>query len=70
MKKAEIYSIPVKHQPGYAWKWRTLTGKTESRASFGFYFDCLGDARDHGYDIELTQAIGTNAPGGARHKLA
>lgn len=69
MKQAEIYSIPVRHEPGYAWKWRAIAGKTESRKSFDFYFDCLGDARDHGYDVELTHAIGNTAPGGASHKL-
>ena len=69
MKKAHIYSVPNKTLQGYAWKWRAGSGKRVSTKSFAFYFDCLGDARDFGYDVALTYAMGAAAPGGALHSL-
>lgn len=69
MKKARICSVPSKSAQGYAWKWRALAGKRESAKSFAFYFDCMADARDLGYEVELTHAMGATAPGGALHKL-
>ena len=69
MKKAQIYSVPSKTVQGYAWKWRTASGRRESPQSFAFYFDCLAAARDVGYEVELTHAMGATAPGGAVHKL-
>ena len=69
MKKAHIYSVPSKTPQGYGWKWRAAAGTPESSKVFAFYFDCLGDARDLGYDVELTYAVGATAPGGSRHKL-
>ena len=70
MKKAELYSITVPQSPGYAWKWRAVSGKTTCRESFQYYHDCLADARAKGYEVELSQAQGHTAPAGARHNLA
>ena len=69
MKKAQICSIPSKTTQGYDWKWRAVTGKRESAKSFAFYFDCVSDARDRGYEVELTHAMGATAPGGVLHML-
>jgi hypothetical protein len=69
MKKAHIYSVPSKTPQGYAWKWRAATGKRVSAKSYAFYFDCLDDARDGGYEVALTYAMGATAPGGAVHSL-
>ena len=69
MKKAQIYSVPSKTAQGYAWKWRAASERRESPNSFALYFDCLGAARDLGYEVELTRATGATAPGGALHKL-
>lgn len=69
MKKAELYSSPVMQQPGYAWKWRAHDG-TESKKSFPYYYECVTDAREHGYEVDLASAKGITAPGGAPHNLA
>jgi len=55
MKKAEIYAAAAGHSPGYAWKWRCMIDKTHSRHAFLFYYDCVADAKEKGYEVELKQ---------------
>lgn len=38
----------------FAWKWRSADGKHESKKSFDYYFECLEDARRHGYTAEFS----------------
>jgi hypothetical protein len=53
MQKAVMFSVPARHENGYVWRWRSIDSKHESSAAFGFYHDCLTDAREHGYEVEL-----------------
>lgn len=69
MKIAELYTIPSGHPPGYLWMWRTADGSATSSGSFALYYDCLCDARNQGYAVELTHAAGNTAPGGAGYRL-
>lgn len=46
------------------WTWRCATENRTSRNTFTFYYDCVSDAREHGYHVELTQGCGAMAPGG------
>lgn len=69
MKKAEIYSVTTPSDPGYAWKWRSTGSKTESPAVFKFYYECLENAREQGYEVELTRAEGMTAPGGSHSEM-
>ena len=69
MKTAEIYPVPAGESPGYAWKWRATGQKVTAENTFRFYFDCVTDAREHGYTVELTYAHGETAPGGAAYVL-
>lgn len=62
MKAAEIFATASKGANGYTWKWRTADGKTESKQTFNFYYECLEDARNNGYVVELAQAQGNTAP--------
>lgn len=68
MKQAEIVPVPAVYAPGYSWKWRCIDTKGESETAFALFFDCVSDARKHGYDVKLKQAQGLTAPGGAEHK--
>jgi hypothetical protein len=70
MKIAEIYAVPAAGEPGYAWKWRSTNSKATSAGTFHLYFDCVTDAREHGYQIEATPGHGITAPGGAPHEVA
>ena len=69
MKKAKIVSVPAPSDSGYVWKWQDCDGTTASAQTFDRYFDCVSDARNRGYDVELPQAAGDKAPGGADFKL-
>ena len=68
--KAEILPVPAGHANGYVWKWRCNEPKAESKTTFTLYYDCLSDARKHGYAVDLTQAHGLTAPGGAQHNMS
>jgi hypothetical protein len=70
MKTAELFPIPAKDLPGFEWKWRSVQSGAESADSFTYYHDCLSDARDKGYTVELSVAQGLAAPGGAPNSMA
>jgi hypothetical protein len=40
----------------FHWKWRGKDGKRKSERTFELFYDCVEDARDHGVDVDLTQA--------------
>lgn len=69
MKTAEIFATATADAAGYVWQWRCLESKATSARSFPMYFECVIDAREHGYEVELTRARGTSAPGGAGYAL-
>lgn len=69
MKTAKIYSLPAGGETGYAWKWTCEEQGVTSKNTFALYYDCLSDAREHGYHVELTQAHGATAPAGAGYTL-
>lgn len=50
---ARIVPVPAKNRHGYRWSWRTLDGAAASERLFDLFFDCLDDARKHGYEVEL-----------------
>jgi hypothetical protein len=68
MKKAEIYAVSSSGDAGYAWKWRCAVDRTQCRDAFLLYYDCVADARNYGYEVELTRAQGLSAPGGLRSR--
>jgi hypothetical protein len=56
MKTATISAIPAGGTPGYAWTWRSNTDNATSASAFTYYFDCVTDARKHGYNVDLAVA--------------
>ena len=70
MRTATIHAIAAGEAPGYAWKWLCSSDKTQSASVFSYYYDCVSDARLHGYQVELTRATGEMAPGGAEYAIA
>ena len=69
MKTAEIVAVAAADAAGYVWQWRCLESNATSERSFPLYFDCVVDARQHGYEVELARARGNSAPGGAGYSL-
>jgi len=70
MKTATISAVSAGEVPGYAWTWRCTADNTASASAFAFYYDCVTDARKHGYHVELSRAHGAMAPGGAGYALS
>jgi hypothetical protein len=61
MKKAEIYPVSSGCEPGRAWKWRCAADNTGCKHAFLVYYDCVADARKHGYEVQLTRALALTA---------
>jgi hypothetical protein len=40
----------------FHWKWRGKDGKRSSERTFELFYDCVEDARNHGVEIDLSQA--------------
>jgi hypothetical protein len=69
MKKARICSIAAATDAGYVWRWQDCSNLAVSASTYDMYFECVEDARKHGYSVELTYASGQNAPGGEAFRL-
>jgi hypothetical protein len=57
----EIYHVP--HKATFRWKWRQLADdgsvKEESKESYELFYECVVDARKHGFQPRITAARGT-----------
>jgi len=69
MKTATISAKPARDGAAFAWTWRCAADRAVSKTSFDFYYDCLADARKHGYEVEIEQASGIMAPTGSGYTL-
>jgi hypothetical protein len=69
VKTAKVFAVPSSHPNGYACRWACTAGKTQSKDTFAFYYDCLEDAQRRGYEVETMAGEGASAPGGIQHKL-
>jgi hypothetical protein len=50
LRPCEIYAIGTQVGHGYVWEWSAVADETRSRRPFDMFFDCLEDARQHGYE--------------------
>ena len=50
LQPCEIYPIATSVGHGYMWEWSSVADEAKSRQSFDMFFDCLEDARQHGYE--------------------
>ena len=46
----EIYPVQTAVGYGYVWEWSDLDHEAHSKHSFDLFFDCLDDARRHGFE--------------------
>ena len=57
----EIYHVP--HKASFRWKWRHLAEdgsvKDESKESYELFYECVCDARKHGYQPRISAAKGS-----------
>ena len=50
LRPCEIYPVRVSCGNGYVWEWSAVEGSLKSKRMFDLFFDCLDDARMHGYE--------------------
>ena len=55
---AHIFFVPTESAHIFSWKWRSSDGREESSGTFEYFYNCVEDARSHGYIVNLagTQA--------------
>lgn len=69
MKKAKISAVPAGQTGGFAWTWHCAADNASSKTTFPFYYACVIDAREHGYEVEPVFASGAMAPAGTTYSL-
>ena len=67
-RTAHIVSVKAGAPNGFRWRWTSDDG-TKSTTSFEYYYECVADARDAGYDVPLRGAGARNVDGSDRQKL-
>lgn len=50
LRPCEIYPVPCGSGNGFVWEWSTVGEAGKSKRCFELFFDCLDDARRHGYE--------------------
>ena len=50
LRPCEIYPVRVPFGHGYVWEWSAVNRRGGSKQTFDLFFDCLEDARKHGYE--------------------
>jgi hypothetical protein len=57
----QILPIPTKNDIGYAWQWKRedQKGRTDriSEHAYAYYYDCVLDAKKHGYNPEAPRRL-------------
>lgn len=57
----QVRPVPSNRGEGYVWQWtrEDLNGHTESVSDkcFDYYYDCIMDAKSHGYDPEVPRRL-------------
>ena len=59
LRPCEIYPVRVSCGHGYVWEWAALERADRSQAPFDMFYDCLEDARRHGYEPHFLDAQNT-----------
>lgn len=50
LRPCEIYPVSTQCGHGYVWEWASLGEEAKSNCCFDLFFECLEDARQHGYE--------------------
>lgn len=50
LRPCEIYPVRTQCGNGYVWEWAAMAEESKSGRSFDMFFDCLEDARHHGFE--------------------
>jgi hypothetical protein len=66
LRPCEIYPVRTQWGHGYVWEWSAVANDSRSLRCFDMFFDCLEDARRHGYephflDKEQVSVVPVNA---------
>jgi hypothetical protein len=63
MSLCQLFPVPSANKQEFKWEWRAKDNSRRSSHSFERFHDCMEDARQHGFEVELQQAVGDTAPG-------
>ena len=50
LRPCEIYPVQTQYGHGYVWEWSSVEDDDRSKQPFDLFFECLEDARHHGYE--------------------
>jgi hypothetical protein len=58
----KLYPVHAASSPEFKWEWRSDDCGRRSGRKFDFFYDCMADARSHGFKPILPQPTGDSAP--------
>ncbi|HEX2825805.1 MAG TPA: hypothetical protein VHP37_05625 [Burkholderiales bacterium] len=67
MAMCRIVPVQGPTKAAFSWEWRSERSARRSKGTFGLFYECVEDARRHGFEVLLDQPTGANAP--ARYSL-
>ena len=50
LQPCEIFPVQTANAYGYMWEWSAIDDDAGSKHAFDLFFECLEDARKHGYE--------------------
>jgi hypothetical protein len=56
-KSAQLIAVQSSDPAGFRWKWRSPDDGNQSKTTFVYFFDCLQDARNAGYAVEMKPSL-------------
>ena len=60
MRLCKLYPVQARGSREFKWEWRSEHRRSDRK--FAFFYDCMEDARSHGFSVVLQHAIGETSP--------
>ena len=57
VKTVQTYPVPSGSRQGFVWQWSSVSEPATSKRCFDMFFDCLEDARRHGYEPHFDRGV-------------
>jgi hypothetical protein len=62
MRICRLYPVQAEDRHKFKWEWRSERCDRRSSRKFDFFYDCMEDARSHGFRVILQHPIGETSP--------
>lgn len=57
VRKCRMYPVPLPREEQFAWEWKAEDGDEASGRAFRFFYECMQDAHNRGFDVDIPALI-------------